>query len=84
MEDVKSLVFVCIAKWVSKREGFDTLKNIQHFAQMRGFSSWWIFKKSKVNFWSCPIMGRELKFNVEGATKGKPELVGVGGVLCNS
>lgn len=84
VKDVESLVFVCIAKWVSKREGFDSLKSIRHFAQMRGFSSWWMFKKSTVDFWLCPIMGSELNFNVDGAATGKPELVGVCGGLCNS
>lgn len=30
-----------------------------------------------------PTQDRDLKFNADGATRGKPGSVGIGGVLCN-
>ncbi|KAK3225986.1 hypothetical protein Dsin_005848 [Dipteronia sinensis] len=40
-------------------------------------------KKSNLDRWSPPV-GDHLKFNVDGSTKGKPGLAGIGGVLRNS
>lgn len=39
-------------------------------------------KVKKIDVWSPPSF-RCLKFNVDGAARGKPRLVGIGGVLRN-
>lgn len=41
-------------------------------------------KAPRLEVWVPPPREGELKFNVDGATRGKPRLAGIGGVLRNS
>lgn len=71
-----------IAKWAGIRKECSD-QNVENFLQnwddclKMGASK----KKKKVP-WCCPPFGT-LEFNVDGAARGKPELVGVGEVLRN-
>eukprot|EP00268_Persea_americana_P021089 TRINITY_DN21101_c0_g1_i1.p1 TRINITY_DN21101_c0_g1~~TRINITY_DN21101_c0_g1_i1.p1 ORF type:complete len:199 (+),score=31.91 TRINITY_DN21101_c0_g1_i1:157-753(+) len=63
-------------------------KELSNFS-MHGILSNWkacmvcgLTKERRSTFWSPPSMGM-LKFNVDGAARGKPGPAGIGGVLCD-
>lgn len=77
------MILVRIARWASSLDNFDSTKvgGVLH-----NWDAFMISVSPKVSFfvaWSLPGVG-ELKFNVDGAARGKPGLVGIGGVLRDS
>lgn len=83
VEDVMFLVLRRIAKWASRKKGFDNLKVYGILHNWEASVSNGFPKKCILQVWVPPLVV-ELKFNVNGASRGKPGLARVGGVLRNS
>lgn len=82
VEDVVQLLLRQIAKWTSSGEEFDSLRvnGIMHNWEA---SLLCMFQKESILLYWSPPFG-QLKFNVDGAAKGKSFPAGVGGTLRNS
>lgn len=83
MEDLSHLVMVLISKWASFKSKFDSLRVEGVMHNWEASLSCGVNKVKKVVHWVPSIVGA-LKFNVDGATKGKRGPAGNGGVLHNS
>lgn len=83
VKDIVHLVFVQIAKWVSSKKEFEKLwvDEVLFNWKVSLYSA--ASKVRKMDFCVPPSQG-VLKFNVDGATRGKPDPAGIGGVLRNS
>ncbi|XXG74166.1 hypothetical protein AAC387_Pa07g2955 [Persea americana] len=80
VEELEQLVLLQIAKWASFKKEFDALKV---YSVLHNWEASLYCGVKKVMLWAPPNVGL-LKFNVDGAAKGKPEPAGIGGVLRNS
>lgn len=74
---------VRISKWASFKSKFDSLSVEGVMHNWEASLSCGVNKVKKVVLWVPSIVGA-LKFNMDGATKGKPGPAGNGGVLRNS
>lgn len=82
VEDEFSLVFVCIAKWASMREDFDSLK-VEGIIHNWEASLYCRRVKEKILVSWIPPREVVLKFHVDGEARGKLDPAGIGGVLRN-
>lgn len=74
VEDAVHLVLLRIAKWVSNWEKFSLRVDVILHSLDASLHS--VFRKDSISMaWSPPV--GELKFNVDGATRGKPGSAGV-------
>ena len=83
MEELEQLVVVQIAKWASFKKEFDASKVFGVLHNWEASLYCGVKKVKKVVLWAPPNVG-VLKFNVDGAAKGKPGPAGIGGVLHDS
>lgn len=73
-----------IAKWASSRKEFSTVRfdNVLHNWEAVLGCGLHIVRRSMS--WVPPPLDGALKFSVDGEARGKPGLIGIGRVLCNS
>ena len=83
VEDLSLLVVVRIANWAAFKSEFDSSKIDGVLHNWEASLLCGVKKAKKVFFWAPPI-GGVLKFNVNGAARGKPDLAGIGGGLHKS
>lgn len=82
-EDVAQLILLCIAKWASSKDVFNSISVCGILHIWKGSLLDDCTKVPKIEVWVLPTF-RELKFNVYGATSAKLWPAGIGGVLHNS
>lgn len=82
-EDVSEIAFVCIIRWASSRDEFDSIsaRSILHNWEASILDT--ALNDISLNFNSGPSFS-EIKFNVHRATRGKLSLGGIGGIFQNN
>lgn len=69
--------------WASSKEEFDNIKSGRLLYNWEGSLLGGHLKTPKAVSW-VPPRDNELKFNMDGAAGGKPEMADIGRVLCNN
>ena len=82
LEDFVSKIIFSIAKWALVQKDFRYFKASDLFHNWQACMGWGAPNVKKSIFWIPPPTGI-LKFNVDGATRGKLGPAGIGGVLRN-
>lgn len=83
LSELIATVTLAIAKWALIRKEFSDFALNDIMVNWETCMKCGPVKGRRVAQWSPPPLG-VLKFNVDRATRGKPGLTGIGGVLCNN